>query len=98
MKKSIKKAIIELLNELTGLELAITEENVVSSQEKVKYLLTAIVTGIKDKEYVLDITINDMNTVQTIIGSKLLSDASLGAEFVHLLTGADERAKYFTES
>ena len=84
-----------MLNELTGLELSVTEKTFVSSQEKIKALLMGIVTGIKDKEYVLDISTSDMYKVQVIVFSDLLSDTDLGSEFVHLLTGADERARYF---
>lgn len=78
-----------MLNKVTELELNL------ESQEKVNVLLTKMIQSIKDKEYILDLTTDDMYKIQEFLGSGMNSDAELGSELVHLLTGADERKRYF---
>lgn len=94
-RKSLKTAISELQKKV----LEITNNS--NHTEKMKNLLIGrelnnLSLSIRRKSYLMDIGSDELTLVSNICDS--LEDKSFEQKLMHLLTGADERTKYFTES
>lgn len=94
-RKSLKTAISELQKKVSEVT------NNSNHTEKMKNLLIGrelnnLSLNIRRKSYLMDIGSDELTLVSNICGS--LEDKSFEQKLMHLLTGADERTKYFTES
>lgn len=97
MKKSLKYNINELVC------LVLDYENKELTDEKTRkniiaHHLDKLISGIKRRSFLFDITPTDFKKIDVIIESPLNIHPELGPVIVNLLTGEEEKKMYFTES
>ncbi len=94
MRKSLV-VIANLMYFATDCEVGLTGRSIECCSIDIECKLLLLVADIKDKCYSLDITLDGLDKICSITELDLVHDEFLVDELFVLLTGAEEREKYF---
>lgn len=89
MKKSLEKKINSVLRCVLSAELK--PETLTEGQVEIR--VVKLISEIQQSEYSMDL--KNLHRVNAILTSELFNNIELSNQLMHLLTGADERKKYF---